>query len=1198
MFGNSFVYSNIGITPETILKNQIGFFNVNFFEDTNSQGGGAADSLIITLRTVVSQVYVTIRDICLVAMLIVMLWVAIKALRSLNPKEKARYKEDFVNCIIGFILIAFSHIIMSQSITIVDMISKSISVSTDDVVLDTSVGNAEHMSEYKLRKIAKENLKNTDVDSVETIMGGAITVTGKTIYENLEKAGYPNVTLVDEPSWWHSVTNNLPWVDHNDEWIVTIQCSSFTEQARYMCQEIYDVNLDGERVNENWNYIGWGFIYIMLVILTVAFAWLYGKRVFYMAALTMFAPVVGVMYPINKQNGSRAYTFNLWFKEYMGSLLMQPAHLFLYSLFFGKGLMDIAIRNPIYVSIAFLAIPYIVKLAKEFIGVPDTKLGGIGKALQETNNVIKKAERATASVAKKLGRTTSRGVRGLVGAYENYRNGSEEEELENNRRPREQELPPEEPERLSGEVEDNNNTELSTTVQRNRNSQNSDDIIDVPYREVDSEPFEQVASSEDQFVIPRNEPLRLEMKDDDIVEGAIALNNKNDLIDGDMSSLFDKQEILDPKTLEMLDQFKEKLSGLSIDLNLSNMTNNVEEKKSLLDTDSDEEIVKTDGERNIYRNKNGDLRLEREEPTDFMPPMSVAMAAGNENNNINVRNDRTMGFDDSLEGISKERLRSENGRTISELGGSNSNITSYGELGNSLNIQDGDNNIRSKLADDSSNIHDNLNVWTNPNEPLPSSKEKPEMKVIDGTKGKNSGIQSSIETNTNSINNIDSENIRTVSDKSISSKNIPNLNESNFSVEEPDMSNVQVKQNNIRTNSRQSGGNIKQQVKMEQPKYTDTNNNINISDIPELNETNYRVQEPDMSNVQFEQNTIRTNPRQSGRNTRNVKQQVKIEQPKYTDTNNNVNINDIPELNEQDVQIVTPDIPREEIVTYSEPRTNTHSTSNTSTNNSRSERIHRLRPDEYQQIPPYMPEIQNVVTGSNINNVSSGNNTDNTGSGNSGNNTVINNNTNTQNTPADNQPSNNRGNATGGYEARTAHKFVDVGENVISRTAGVVGAGAKGVIDMATSILEGDIGGTIGAVTDSIDIATGSPSMSSSRSGTTSSSIKANQSSGTLTREAETIMKKANIPQNEAIALAEACKAVKINNEDNMVLIANVYKEASNSDKSQIVKLSKLLLRMKEDGRSENDAKNTLKNQSISRTTKDLLLKMYDKLHI
>lgn len=169
MFGNTFVYANIGIAPETILKNQIGFFNINFFGDSYVVGDDTAGSIIVTLRTVVSQVYVTVRDICLVAMLIVMIYVAIRGLLALSPKEKSRYKENFVNCLVGIILIISAHFIMSISVKGIDMITESITTSTDDVQVDTSKGNAENMSKGELQKIAEEEV-NKDPDSVQTIM--------------------------------------------------------------------------------------------------------------------------------------------------------------------------------------------------------------------------------------------------------------------------------------------------------------------------------------------------------------------------------------------------------------------------------------------------------------------------------------------------------------------------------------------------------------------------------------------------------------------------------------------------------------------------------------------------------------------------------------------------------------------------------------------------------------------------------------------------------------------------------------------------------------------------------------------------------------------------------------------------------------------------------------------------------------------
>jgi len=393
------------------LKNEIGFFSVNFFGDAN--GGQNANTLIATMRNIVSQVYVTVRDICLVAMLIVMIYVAIRGLIALSPKEKSRYKENFVNCLVGMILIVSAHFIMSISVTLVDMIAEGIATATDDVQV-VSGGNAENMSEGELKGIAEQNS-----GSDGSVYGGAITVTGEKIYKALEDAGYPNVTLTSEPSWWQKVADKLPFVNYGDEYVVTIQCSSFTEQARYMCQEIYDVDKDGERTNENWNYIGWALVYIMFVILTIAFVLLYGKRVFYMAALTMFAPIIGVRYPINRIGGSRAQTLNLWFKEYMGNLIMQPFHLFLYTIFVGSA-MEAAINSPIYVIIALVGILVVEKLLKDMLGIQDTRIGGLGKALQDTNRAIKTAERTTASVAKGIGRAASRGARGLFGAYENY----------------------------------------------------------------------------------------------------------------------------------------------------------------------------------------------------------------------------------------------------------------------------------------------------------------------------------------------------------------------------------------------------------------------------------------------------------------------------------------------------------------------------------------------------------------------------------------------------------------------------------------------------------------------------------------------------------------------------------------------------------------------------------------------------------
>ena len=1165
MFGNSFTYANIAVEPGSILRNEIAFFNINFFKDIQVDEEGTT-SLIMTLRTIVSHVYVTIRDICLVAMLIVMIYVAIRALIALSPKEKSRYKENFVNCLVGMILIVSAHFIMSISVTLVDMISSGIATAAGDVQINDNAGN---LSESEVKDMAEANK-----ESVQTIGGASITVGGEKIYKALEDAGYPNVTFTSEPSWWQKALDMIPFVNYDDEYVVSIQCSSFTEQARYMCQEIYDVNEDGERTNENWNYIGWSLVYVMFVILTVAFVWLYGRRVFYMAALTMFAPIIGVMYPINRVNGSRAQTLNLWFKEYMGNLLMQPFHLFLYTIFVGSA-MEFAINSPIFAIIALVGILFVEKILKDMLGIQDTRIGGLGKALQDTNRAIKTAERTTASVAKGIGRAASRGAHGLIGAYENYRNGSEEIE-EANKKPREQNMPVEGPiEVLSGEVEDPSvpNAPLSTDVRRNGNAQVLEDFIDVPYREVSSEPLEDPNSSEE-AILPENDPLRLEMKDDDVAEGAaalnaeeddttIALNDQDNLIDDDDMSTQDLRELpgfLEPETLDMLDELNGNVANIDFDTFNSQDVLEEANSKPLLNSNYNEEVIKSDGERKIYRNKdNGKLRLEREDTPDYNPPMSVAMAAGSEARSINVGADRTMEFDNSLEGTPRENLRGGNSNRASQLGGNSNNVTSYRNLGNSQVIPD-DNNVRSRMKNDTSSVHDSLNVWTNPNEPLPSSNERPEMKVLDGGRSVNAKIPNDIETN-----NIDTQDVKIMSGNDRSTNNVPILDEPSARTETFDNTNNNVRAETVdNTRNDINVGNIPDNNISISNTGTSSNanttfNNSNSENIHRLREDEYKELPPSNSRMQ------ETNSSTTASETRRISNNTSSGNIGTNNNTSNIGLN----------------------------------TNNANSTGSNNNAVNAGTNNNTSNIGLNTNNANSTGSNNNASNTRANNNASNTPTSNNTNNTT----TNTQDSQgSNNQSSNNEEREPEKYEATTARKVIGGAETVVGRTAGVVGTAVSGVVDVATSTLSGDIGGAIesgvNSTIDSVNIATGSPSRSSSRSRTPSNSEKTTQSSKNLTSEAETVMKNANVSEAEAIALAEACKALKINDDRNMVLIAKVYKGADSADRNKVVELSKMLHRMKEEGKSKGDAEKALENQNVSTTTKELLIKMYKDLHI
>src|SRR5699024_4284810 len=100
---------------------------------------------------------------------------------------------------------------------------------------------------------------------------------------------------------------------------------------------------------------GYTVIYFVFIIYTVTFLFQYLKRVVYMAFLTMIAPVVALTYPIDKMNDGKAQAFDMWLKEYIFNLLLQPFHLLLYTVLIGSA-MDFAAENTIYaiVAIGFL----------------------------------------------------------------------------------------------------------------------------------------------------------------------------------------------------------------------------------------------------------------------------------------------------------------------------------------------------------------------------------------------------------------------------------------------------------------------------------------------------------------------------------------------------------------------------------------------------------------------------------------------------------------------------------------------------------------------------------------------------------------------------------------------------------------------------------------------------------------------------
>ena len=124
-------------------------------------------------------------------------------------------------------------------------------------------------------------------------------------------------------------------------------------------------------------------IYVVLVIYTVIFTIMYLKRVLYMAFLTIIAPLVALMYPIDKIGDGKAQGFDTWLKEYVFNALMQPFHMLTYSIVIGA-VMDLAIKYPVYAVVALGFLIPAEKMLRKMLGFEKAQtpsnMGALGVA--------------------------------------------------------------------------------------------------------------------------------------------------------------------------------------------------------------------------------------------------------------------------------------------------------------------------------------------------------------------------------------------------------------------------------------------------------------------------------------------------------------------------------------------------------------------------------------------------------------------------------------------------------------------------------------------------------------------------------------------------------------------------------------------------------------------------------------------------
>ena len=313
------------VTPEEIFSDEVPAFHANFINPREYSDNDRNSAVI--LAPTIGKWYVAIRNIVLVALMVVLLYVGIRILISTAAEEKAKYLASLKNWLIALILVIFMHYIMAfaQTMTnyVVDLLRSQSTTAT--VVLP---------AKFEEQFVEKADLSEETVADLQRDTDGS----------------------GDE--------NGIVWP------------VNLMELAKIRSQMIGQ-DEEGNQLT-GLSKLGYTFIYLIFVIFTLTFVITYLKRLVYLAFLTLIAPMVALTYPIDKIKDGQAQAFDMWVKEYMFNLLLQPLHYVLYIVLIGTA-MDIATTNMLYAIAAMGFLMEAEQLMRKFFGFE--KAGTTGKIM-------------------------------------------------------------------------------------------------------------------------------------------------------------------------------------------------------------------------------------------------------------------------------------------------------------------------------------------------------------------------------------------------------------------------------------------------------------------------------------------------------------------------------------------------------------------------------------------------------------------------------------------------------------------------------------------------------------------------------------------------------------------------------------------------------------------------------------------------
>lgn len=190
--GDTYQVPVIEYTPEEIFSNKVPYLDINFInpkltsQNTEYKVKGTAE----ILQGTISGWYIALRNLSIVGLLCVLVYVGIRIIISSTAADKAKHKQMFMDWLIALCLLFFLHYIMSFTLVLIDSVNDAIAgnnYSAESVVVSVSDGTSFTTNVMGAARFMVQSKDNMESFSYLILYIALIVYTGIFTYHYLKR---------------------------------------------------------------------------------------------------------------------------------------------------------------------------------------------------------------------------------------------------------------------------------------------------------------------------------------------------------------------------------------------------------------------------------------------------------------------------------------------------------------------------------------------------------------------------------------------------------------------------------------------------------------------------------------------------------------------------------------------------------------------------------------------------------------------------------------------------------------------------------------------------------------------------------------------------------------------------------------------------------------------------------------------------